>query len=167
MRTITMLAPSSASGFSHEGRNYEVEDGKVEVLEQDVAVAESHGYTRVGGATKPTVGRAAMVHAVSTSARAVVEGSSDETLSSFLALSADDQNKFWESMSKNLAEYPLAIVARQKADEEDRTAEEKERERLAAAKAADQEAKDRAAKDAEIAAAKKAAEADSAKKTTK
>lgn len=166
MRTITMLAPSSASGFSHEGRNYEVEDGKVEVLEQDVAVAESHGYETVGG-TKPTSGRSAMVHAVSTSARAVVEGSSDETLSSFLALSADDQNKFWESMSKNLAEYPLAIVARQKADEEDRTAEEKERERLAAAKAADQEAKDRAAKDAEIAAAKKAAEADSAKKTTK
>lgn len=165
MRTIKMSAPESASGFSTEGRNYEVENGEIEVLESDVAFAESHGYTRVGGAAKPTAGRAAMVHSIASSARAVIEGSSDEVISTFLAMPEEDQSKFWQSMHDTLANVPAATAARKKAEADDEAAaEEAEKKRLADA-AAQKEASDKAKKDAEIEAAKKQAEADASKKT--
>lgn len=44
MAKVKMKAPHGASGFTHEGVHYPVEDGIIEVHEHAVAVAESHGF---------------------------------------------------------------------------------------------------------------------------
>lgn len=163
MQTVKMRAPAHASGFSHEGQNYEVVDGTVNVLESHVIVAETHGYEIVDG-ERPTSGRPAMVHSMVSSVRAVVESIADADLSSFLALPPDDQAKFWEGTAKDIVEYPKHLSAQRDADEEDRKAEEAEQTRLAAAKKQADEDEAAAKKAAEIDAAKKAAEADSVKK---
>lgn len=149
MGMVKMEAPSGASGFSVEGHEYEVEDGHVEVLEGHVGQAVEHGY-RVAGSSAPLDGRPQMVHAVVSAARSVAESVSDAELGALLALSEDEQNKFWNMFRDGIVGYPAELAKRAAADEEaDKAAEKAEQDRLAAEKKA---AEDKAA------AEKKAAE---------
>ena len=154
MGMVKMEAPSGASGFSVEGHEYEVEDGHVEVLEGHVGQAVDHGY-RVVGSSVPLEGRPQMVQATMSAARSVVESVSDKELGALLALSEDDQNKFWNMFREGIVGYPAELAKRAAADEAaDKAAEKAEQDRLAADKAA----ADKKAVEDKAAAEKKAAE---------
>lgn len=144
MGMVKMEAPSGASGFSVEGHEYEVEDGHVEVLEGHVGQAVDHGY-RVVGSSAPLEGRPQMVQALVAAARSVAESVTDKELGALLALSDENQNKFWSGFREAIVGFPASV-----ADEAaDKAAEKAEQDRLAADKKA---AEDKAA------AEKKAAE---------
>ena len=148
MGMVKMEAPTGASGFSVEGHEYKVEEGHVEVLEGHVGHAVDHGY-RVVGSSTPLEGRPQMVQATMSAARSVVESVSDKELGALLALSEDDQNKFWNLFREGIVGYPAKRAA---ADEEaDKAAEKAEQDRLAAEKKA---AEDKAAAEKAAAATK-------------
>lgn len=160
MGTVKMEAPTDASGFSVEGHQYAVEDGHVEVLDGHVHQAMEHGY-RVVGSSAPLEGRPQMVQAAMAAARSVVESVSDKELGALLALSEDDQNKFWNLFREGIVGYPAELAKRAAADEAaDKAAEKAEQDRLAAEKKA---AEDKTAAEKKAAEDKAAAEKSKAK----
>lgn len=163
MSQVSMKAPDGASGFSVEGKQYEVVDGLVDVDNGHVESARSFGYTVAAGeAPVVTGGRPAMIQSIAAAARSVAESVSDDILIGFTSMSDEDRAKFWESMAKGLEEMPKSIAEKKQDEADDKAAADAEQKRLDAAKvqaAADAAAKkaadDKAAADAAADAAKK------------
>lgn len=134
---VKMNAPAGASGFSHDGEQYSVENGQIEVRSDHVDVARSHGYTLASGEEAPALqGRPAMVASIVGWARTVAESLSDEELIAFTSMPEADQSEFWKKTAEGLVKYPAYVREREAKDAADeKAAEEAEKKRLAEAKA--------------------------------